>query len=123
MKTFSRILLSVSATPLLALVALRIGTPERVVNQPAGLVLSLAWAVMLFLGLAEWKGVSIGTTSAGKPITLISALLAAGATNFALGLGFLSEAKADPILVLFFIAVAAIMLLAWWKIFRRDERE
>jgi hypothetical protein len=121
--TLSRIFLSASATLLFVLVALRIGAPERVVNQTAGFVLSMGWAYLLFLGLAEWKGLRIGNASAGKPITLISAFLVAGATDFGLGLGFLAKSESDPILVLFFVTIAVIMLYAWWKILLKGERK
>ena len=123
MNLLSRAFLCISATLLTVLVVLRISAPEQVVNQVSGFMLSIGWALMLFLGVAEWKSLSISSASAGKPITLISAFLVGGATDIVLGLGFFSQSESNPILASFLSAVTAIILCAWWKILWKGERK
>jgi len=123
MKLLSIIYLSIGAILLFVLMVLRFAFPEFVVNQMMGFFLNFGWASLMFLAIAEWKGLAIGHASAGKPITMISALIVAIAMDFILGLGVVSKSESNPIILVFLAFVIAIIILAWWKILWRNETE
>ncbi|TLU61880.1 hypothetical protein FE810_13775 [Thalassotalea litorea] len=116
----AKLMLCSSILTLTTLVLLRFFNPDLVVFQPLGYVLNFSWSLLLFLGLAQLKGIINSSVSPGGAIAVISALLTTCITDYLFGLGWLAKAKSDPVLIVFFTIVALLMLVSWYKVFFKN---
>ena len=118
-----RIFLLISFAILATLLMLRIGWPELVVKQSTGYALSLTWPLAFFLGLGLWGNLNLGTGSAGMVIVSISTAIVAGTTSVVLNLGFFDAAPTKQKLEMFCLTTMPIIVLVWWEILRRGNRQ
>jgi len=118
----AKFMLFSSILTLIILVLLRLLNSDLVVFQPLGYVLNFTWSLLLFLGLAQLKGIINSRVSPGGAIAVISALLTTCITDYLFGLGLLAKAKFDPVLIVFFSIVALLMLVSWYKVFFKNQK-
>lgn len=114
----------VSATLLFFLVKLRITEPEAVVNTGLGFTLSMLWSAMLYLGLASWIRLDIGSRSVGKPLTLSSTFITSFATCYLLDVGYFTKSQNQIEDQLFFIVSFTVLFFWWiyvWKKIKKHE--
>ena len=111
-----------SILTLTTLVLLKLFNPDLVVFQTLGYVLNFTWSLLLFLGLAQMKGIINTSASPGGAIAVISALLTTCMTDYLFGLGLLAKAKFDPFLLVFFSVIVLLMLVSWYKVFFKNQK-
>ena len=117
MSIFARALLGVATLLVSILIVLRVAAPTYVVASNTGFLLNAAWAWVMVLALAEWKGLPVGGKyfGVGGGFALCSSVVLTVTTDFLLGLKYFSKGWTLPLGTMF-VLFGALVVAGWWQV-------
>ena len=108
-------LFAMGSVALLLLVCLRVALPNSVVKTNFGFFLNLAWMGALFVGIVDWKQLSISPYSSSGCLALVSTFVGVVVADAIIGLRYFGDDLLSFERIEFFVA-AILLGFVWWRI-------